>query len=330
MYSFYISFVSCSDCNFRLLIEIIDKLEELLLFYQWIRMTWINYQHLHYFLVIAESGSVSSAAIKLRLGQSTLSSQLKSLEEQLGTLFERRNRRLVLNERGHVVLRYAREIFNRGDELLRVLDRGELASQSQILLGAQEGVPKAILANVISKLLRVTKARIIVREGEATFLIEEVVKGHLDLLVTDHELSNKAGMIYIPVSSERIGIWSSTKSPSSSGKFPDCLNGQPFILPSPGHSLRMRLENFFLENNIVPNIFAEVPDTALIKELGIQGMGLIVLGEATVKSWVSAGRLKLVWKLPFSQTYWLGLPRKSLKDPLLEDVVNEFKSKIKH
>lgn len=293
-------------------------------------MTWLNYQHLYYFLVIAETGSVSSAALQLRLGQSTLSSQLKSLEEQLGTLFERRNRRLILNERGHVVLRYAREIFNRGDELLRVLERGELASQSQILLGAQEGVPKAILANVISKLRRVTKARIIVREGEAPFLIEEVVKGHLDVLVTDHELSNKSGMIYIPVANERIGIWNSTKSSTPVGHFPNCLNGLPFVLPSPGHSLRMRLENFFLENNIVPNIFAEIPDTALIKELGIQGMGLIVLGEATVKSWVSAGRLELIGKLPFGQTYWLGLPRKSLKDPLLEDLVIEFKSKSKN
>ena len=52
-------------------------------------------------------------------------------------------------------------------------------------------VPKAILANVISKLRRVTKARIIVSEGEAPFLIEEVVRGHLDLLVSNpHHLCN--------------------------------------------------------------------------------------------------------------------------------------------
>lgn len=125
----------------------------------------LNYQHLNYFMVIAEAGSMSAAAQQLRLGQPTLSSQLKSLEEQLGVLFDRRNRRLVLNERGQLVLKYAREIFNRGDELLRVLDRGELARQSQILLGPQEGVPKAILVDVISKLRKVTKARIIGQEG---------------------------------------------------------------------------------------------------------------------------------------------------------------------
>jgi LysR family transcriptional activator of nhaA len=51
---------------------------------------WINYHHLFYFKTIAEEGTVSKAAEKLRLGQPTLSAQLKQFEENLGVqLFER-------------------------------------------------------------------------------------------------------------------------------------------------------------------------------------------------------------------------------------------------
>jgi LysR family transcriptional activator of nhaA len=59
---------------------------------------WINYHHLLYFKVIAEEGSVSKAAEKLRLGQPTLSAQLKLFEETLGVqLFERQHKKNDFN-----------------------------------------------------------------------------------------------------------------------------------------------------------------------------------------------------------------------------------------
>ena len=58
---------------------------------------WLNYQHLFYFWMIAREGGLSRAAERLRITHSTLSVQLRALEEFLGApLFERRGRRLVL------------------------------------------------------------------------------------------------------------------------------------------------------------------------------------------------------------------------------------------
>ncbi|NJL23969.1 MAG: LysR family transcriptional regulator [Calothrix sp. SM1_5_4] len=55
---------------------------------------WINYHHLLYFKTIAEENSVSKAAEKLRVGQPTLSAQLKQFEENLGVrLFERQHKK---------------------------------------------------------------------------------------------------------------------------------------------------------------------------------------------------------------------------------------------
>ncbi len=73
---------------------------------------WINYHHLFYFKAVAEEGTVSGAAKKLRIGQPTLSAQLKQFEETLGVqLFERQHKKLILSEQGKVALDYAKSIF---------------------------------------------------------------------------------------------------------------------------------------------------------------------------------------------------------------------------
>ena len=80
---------------------------------------WINYHHLNYFRVIASEGSISKAAEKLRLGQPTLSAQLKQFEEQLGVrLFDRQHKKLILTEQGKIALNYAQTIFKLGFEMV--------------------------------------------------------------------------------------------------------------------------------------------------------------------------------------------------------------------
>ena len=82
-------------------------------------MEWLNYHHLLYFWTVAREGSVSKASSSLRLAQSTISGQVKTLEDSLGEkLFERRGRNLVLTEMGEVVFRYPDEIFSLDRELL--------------------------------------------------------------------------------------------------------------------------------------------------------------------------------------------------------------------
>jgi LysR family transcriptional regulator, transcriptional activator of nhaA len=289
-------------------------------------MSWLNYHHLYYFLKIAETGSISQASQLLRLGQPTLSVQLATLEEQLGQLFERRNRKLVLTERGHVVLKYARDIFSRGDELLRVVERGELAEQRQIALGALEGVPKSILASTMFRLRKISKAKIMVTEGSADDLLQKINDGSIDLIVTDHELNSQSPTVFLPIGQERLSVWKKNSRTPEKEKFPQCLNGADFVLPTLGHPLRTQLDGYFALNSLTPKIVCEVPDTALVKELGAQGMGMIALGETTVKSWVRVGRLQLVGRTSLVQKYWLGIPKKLLKDPLLVGLHEEFKA----
>lgn len=72
-------------------------------------------------------GTVSAAAKKLRLSQSTLSSQLKELESRLGhTLLIRGKRGVTLTEAGKFTLDYANTIFSTGTELLDARCNGRI------------------------------------------------------------------------------------------------------------------------------------------------------------------------------------------------------------
>ena len=107
---------------------------------------WINYHHLYYFKTIAEEGSVSKAAEKLRLGQPTLSAQLKQFEDSLGVaLFERQHKKLILTEQGKLALDYAKNIFRMGSEMYEVLHDRLKPLKPSLHIGALDSIPKQIV-----------------------------------------------------------------------------------------------------------------------------------------------------------------------------------------
>lgn len=78
---------------------------------------------LEYFLTVAECESVSEAAKKLFIAQSTLSHQIIQLEEELGvTLFEPGVRKMILSEAGLLFERRAKEMLDLADKSKRELN----------------------------------------------------------------------------------------------------------------------------------------------------------------------------------------------------------------
>ncbi|MGE3702713.1 MAG: LysR family transcriptional regulator [Hyphomicrobiaceae bacterium] len=85
----------------------------------------IEIRHLKYFLRVAELGSISRAALELRLGQSALSRQIRALEESLGVaLFVRDGRGVSLTDVG---ARFSLQV----KELLQGLENACVAARAQ-------------------------------------------------------------------------------------------------------------------------------------------------------------------------------------------------------
>lgn len=81
------------------------------------------------FTQVAELGSFTKAAEQLGYSQSTISFQIKQLEEELGCLlFERINHTITLTERGHELVSYAHQVRALTDEFKESLTKDEALS----------------------------------------------------------------------------------------------------------------------------------------------------------------------------------------------------------
>ena len=89
----------------------------------------MDLRHARTFLTVAELGTVSKAAVRLRIAQPALSRQINALEQELGLkLFDRIGRRLLLTGEAQQLLSDCRDLLSCADaigEHARILRRGD-------------------------------------------------------------------------------------------------------------------------------------------------------------------------------------------------------------
>ena len=94
-------------------------------------------RHLRYFVALAECLSFTRAAERVHVTQSTLSHQIRQLEDELGhPLFERMGKRVVLTEAGETFVAYASRALLEVDHGLAHLKRAGDELTGEVRIGA--------------------------------------------------------------------------------------------------------------------------------------------------------------------------------------------------
>ncbi|MCA9631932.1 MAG: LysR family transcriptional regulator [Myxococcales bacterium] len=115
----------------------------------------IPWEDVRTFLAIAESGSISSAARLLRLGQPTVSRHLADLERLLGyPLFDRSAQGVRLTDRGSELLEPARRMAEWAGVLALQAESRELEPAGVVRITAPPGVAYGFLAPFAADLAR--------------------------------------------------------------------------------------------------------------------------------------------------------------------------------
>jgi len=149
----------------------------------------MDLRQLRTFVAVAEQGTVSKAALHLRVAQPALSRQIANLEEELGVkLFDRVRRRLVLTGEGEQLLADSRTVLGAV---------GSLGERAQQLRRGDSGVLRVaatpqMIDGVFSSFLhryarRRPKVQIRLTEGAGHGLLAMLERGELHLCITTRQ-----------------------------------------------------------------------------------------------------------------------------------------------
>jgi LysR family transcriptional activator of nhaA len=243
-------------------------------------MTPVNYNQLYYFYLVAREGSIARISEQLHITPQTISGQISALEHSTGSaLFNRSGKKWSLTEMGRLSFRYAEEIFQLGDELKSVLKHQKVSQWQTFTVGITDVLPKAFIYEMLKPVfLLPQQLRLICREGDQASLLAELAMNRLDLVLTDQPLlpSSSIKAYNHEITSSDTSFFASHKLMQRLAEqaFPACLHQAPMLLQSKRSIIRQRLDAWFEQLHIAPQIIAEFDDSALMKAFGQQGLGI--------------------------------------------------------
>lgn len=245
------------------------------------KLTDLNYHHLRYFWMVANTGSLTAAAERLGLRAQTLSSQIASLEQSLGrALFQPVGRGLGLTEAGRIALRYADQIFQLGEQMAESLNDEQLDYTLRLSVGIADALPKTVSFHMIEPVLGMQRpVRLVCHEGRFEALCSELVQHSVDLVLA--ERPGGQGTAHLQVAkllTYPVRIFASPElSARYTPNFPESLQGAPFLMPSRNNVLRLKLEHWFESVGVEVNVVGEFDDLALLETFGRAGLGLFAM-----------------------------------------------------
>ncbi|MEK1838498.1 MAG: transcriptional activator NhaR, partial [Pseudomonas sp.] len=241
----------------------------------------LNYRQLHYFWVVAKTGSIVRACEQLNLTPQTISGQISLLEQTYGIeLFRRVGRQLELTEAGRQTLPYAEQMFQLGGELELMLRAQPNEQQILFRVGVADVVPKSIVYRLIAPTMELSEPlRITCREDKLERLLADLAIQRLDLVISDSPMPSN---LDIKGYSQKLGecgisFFATTELAARYGQqFPRSLHGAPLLIPGPETVVRSRLQRWFAEQQIQPRIVGEFDDSALMQAFGQSGSGIFI------------------------------------------------------
>lgn len=241
----------------------------------------LNYRQLHYFWVVAKTGSIVRACEQLNLTPQTVSGQISLLEQTYGVeLFKRVGRQLELTETGRTALPYAEQMFQLGGDLEALLRAQPEEQQILFRVGVADVVPKSIVYRLIAPTMALSEPiRITCREDQLERLLADLAIQRLDLVISDSPMPSH---LDIKGYSQKLGecgvsFFATRALAATYGQdFPNGMQGAPLLIPGQQTVVRSRLMRWFAEQNVQPKIVGEFDDSALMKAFGKSGSGIFI------------------------------------------------------
>lgn len=288
----------------------------------------MEFKQLQSFIAVVKYKNFTKAASKNYLSQSTISSHIRQLEEELNVqLFSRTTKNVEVTPKGMELYEYAVNII---ELKKRMVQTCATDNDKSIYLGTST-IPSAyVLPPILSSYLKKHKdVTFTIHQDDSAGVIEALKEGVIDIGVIGSECTDDS-IICTPLCEDRMVIITPDteefrKLLSEPSTPVEKLLASPLIFREEGSGSQKRINEFIQETDFNEddlNVIARIDDQEAIKNLVANGLGITMLSERAIRN-SSLENKVLVFDLPheLSTRNFYVIYRKA---PELKDYANMF------
>jgi LysR family transcriptional regulator, low CO2-responsive transcriptional regulator len=244
----------------------------------------MDFDQIETFLEVAKLSSFSRAAERRFRTQPAISSQIRSLEEEVGAkLLDRSGGRVAVTAAGKVFQKYAEETIEQRRVMLISLAEMHRIPRGEIVVSANEGTCLHILPEVFAEFKRqYPSVAVNVKRSEHQKILEALIENSCDFGVVSMPIKDKRYTV-VPIHKDEMVVITPIKHPLS-GRNEATLADvaqYPLLLPKLGRT-RDTLEALFHEQRLKPTISMELDSSELTKRFVAADVGISFIPRSNV------------------------------------------------
>jgi len=282
-------------------------------------------QKLRLFITLAEVQHYHKSAERCHVSPSTLSRTVQAMEDELQVqLFERSNRSVKLTPEGNLFLRYAREMLQQWETLQERLLETKNSLSGAISIYCSVTASYSFLYDILTNFRREHPGiEIRLHTGDPADALERVVSGREDIAIAARPERTMAGLSFKSFAQSPLIFIAPQDSDSLDAivaKRPeDYWQHLPLIISERGIA-RDRLDQWFRQRRLTPNIYAQVSGNEALVSMVSLGFGVGLVPKIVVDNSPLKDEVCMFQEQIEMQPYEVGVCvlKQRLKSPLVK------------
>lgn len=277
---------------------------------------------LRLYITLADCRHFGRAATQCHVSPSTISRNLKQLEEELGTvLMERDNRSVALTPEGERFLQLARETLQQWETFQDSLHQSRHKLKGQLSIYCSVTASYSFLYDLLAE-FRVNHPGIAIKlhTGDPAQAIERVTSGQEDIAIAARPDKLPANVEFKPIAQSPLVFI----APKNRDLMPSALRDSkswpqwPMIISEEGLA-RERFNLWCRNQNLTPDIYAEVKGNEAIVSMVSLGFGVGLVPRIVLENSPLRDRVALLPDQPDMGPFETGICvlQKRLKSPIV-------------
>jgi DNA-binding transcriptional LysR family regulator len=250
----------------------------------------MDFDQLETFLEVARLSSFSRAAGRRFRTQPAISSQIRSLEEEIGArLLDRSGGKVSITASGKILQKYAEETLEARKAVLAAIGETERVPRGEIIVGANEGTCLHILPEVFAQFKRqYPDVAVNIKRADYGKILESVIDNSVDFGVVSLPVSDNR-LTVVLIHRDELIIIAPPQHPLAKLKSAGVSEVAkfPLVVPKAGHT-RDALEELFHERKLKPQLAMELDSSELLKRFVAADVGVGFIARSNVQEDVRA------------------------------------------